>query len=316
MTEQPELNVLVTDKREVADGVVSIELAPIGAPQLPAWDPGAHIDLLIEGVTTRQYSLCGLAGDRDRWRIGVLLDPAGRGSSRYVHYQLEVGDRVRVRGPRNHFALEPAAGYLFIAGGIGITPILPMLVAAETAGATWRLVYGGRRRDSMAFVDDLMQYGAKVEVVAQDESGLLDLAALLSTPAAGTLVYCCGPEPLLEAVDKFAGRWPHNAFHFERFTPRPTATLEAERSFEVELRASGKTISIGPDTPILKAVEEAGLRVPSSCREGICGTCETRVISGLPDHRDSVLEDDERDTNEVMMICVSRSRSDRLVLDL
>ena len=300
-----------------AEGVVVLGLRHPDGEQLPAWQPGAHIDLLLEPGLARQFSLCGDPADRRTWRIGVLRETAGRGGSRYVHDKLGPGSAVRVRGPRSHFRFAPAPRYLFIAGGIGITPILPMLPAAEAAGAAWTLVYGGRTRSSMAFVPELLaRYGDRVQLRPQDETGLLDLDALLGQPRADTLVYCCGPEPLLAAAEARCSVWPDGALRVERFAPRAADPGAARTAFEVELAQSGLTLTVAPDASILRTVEAAGVPVLSSCTEGTCGTCETAVLAGTPDHRDSVLTAAERDAAGVMMICVSRSLTPRLVLDL
>jgi ferredoxin-NADP reductase len=304
---------LVVDRREsAADGVLALTLRhPLGE-ELPAWEPGAHIDILLGPGLERQYSLCGDPADRSVWRIAVLREPDGRGGSAYVHGELGQGDKVRVRGPRNHFALEPAPRYRFIAGGIGITPILPMLSAAEAAGAEWTLLYGGRTRDSMAFTDELGAYGDRVTIAPQDEAGLLDLASVLDDVPEGTLVYCCGPGALLDAVEE---RCPGGLLHIERFQPKEQET-GPDTSFEVELSRSGKTVTVPEGVSVLDAVRSAGVEVLYSCAEGTCGTCETDVLEGTPDHRDSVLSDEEREAGETMMICVSRCRGPRLVLDL
>jgi cytochrome P450/ferredoxin-NADP reductase len=315
-TAEFEAEARVAEKRTAADGVVSLGLREIDGHPLPRWEPGAHVDLVLDGVPTRQYSLCGDVADHHEYRLGVLRDADGRGSSLYVHDRLRVGDTVRVRGPRNNFPLVDSPRYLFIAGGIGITPILPMLRAAEAAGAEWELVYGGRRRASMAFLDELAAYGDRVSIRPQDETGLLDLDALLGTPRPDTLVYCCGPEPLLAAVEQRCAGWPARSLHVERFSPRPQSEPVRSEAFEVVLAQSELTLSVPPDRSILSVVEEAGVGVLSSCAEGTCGTCETAVLDGEPDHRDSVLSDEERQTNDCMLICVSRSCSGRLVLDL
>ncbi|MDH6547490.1 PDR/VanB family oxidoreductase [Streptomyces sp. SAI-041] len=304
---------LVVDRRDAAaDGVLALTLRhPLGE-QLPAWEPGAHIDVLLGPALERQYSLCGDPSDRSCWRIAVLREPEGRGGSAHVHQQLRQGDKVRVRGPRNHFALRPAPRYRFVAGGIGITPILPMLAAAEEAGAEWTLLYGGRTRGSMAFTEELIRYGDRVTVAPQDETGLLDLAPVLDGVPEGTLVYCCGPGPLLDAVEE---RCPAGLLHVERFTPKDRPEGE-NTQFEVELAQTGTTITVAPDVSVLDAVRAAGVEVLFSCTEGTCGTCETDVLDGTPDHRDSVLTDEEREAGETMMICVSRCRGKKLVLDL
>ncbi|MBE8474674.1 PDR/VanB family oxidoreductase [Streptomyces justiciae] len=304
---------LVVDRREfAADGVLALTLRhPLGEP-LPAWEPGAHVDVVLGPGLERQYSLCGDPSDRSGWRIAVLREPDGRGGSAHVHEQLGQGDKVRVRGPRNHFALKPAPRYRFIAGGIGITPILPMLAAAEASGAEWSLLYGGRTRQSMAFTEELSRYGDRVTVAPQDETGLLDLASVLDGVPEGTLVYCCGPGPLLDAVQ---ARCPSGLLHLERFTPKEQETGE-NTEFEVELARSGGTVTVPADVSVLDAVRAAGVEVLYSCTEGTCGTCETDVLDGTPDHRDSVLTDEEQEAGETMMICVSRCRGRRLVLDL
>jgi len=320
-TTEFETEARVVAKRVAADGVVTLVLREAGDRPLPAWEPGAHVDLILGEAPTRQYSLCGDPADHHEYRLGILRDPAGRGSSLHVHDRLREGDTVRVRGPRNNFPFVASPRYLFIAGGIGITPILAMIRAAEATGADWRLIYGGRQRASMAFLDELAVHGDRVSIRPQDETGLLDLDALLGTPQADTLVYCCGPEPLLAAVEQRCGAgspggWPLGALHVERFAPRPQAGPVRSEAFEVVLRQSELTLSVPPDRSILSVVEEAGVGVLSSCAEGTCGTCETAVLEGVPDHRDSVLDEAERQANDCMMICVSRSCTERLLLDL
>ena len=316
VTREFEADVRVESKLQVADGVVTLTLCEIGGSPLPRWSPGAHVDLVLDGVPTRQYSLCGDPADPRQWRLGILRDADGGGGSRFVHDQLRAGETVRVRGPRNNFGLADSPRYLFIAGGIGITPILPMIAAAQAAAADWHLLYGGRQRGSMAFLEELARYGDRVTVAPQDETGLLDLDAFLGSPRPNTLVYCCGPEPLLAAVEERCRAWPPRSLRVERFSARPlTAPVRAE-AFEVELARSQLSLTIPPDRSILDVVEEAGVGVLSSCAEGTCGTCETAVLDGLPDHRDSVLTEDERRAGDCMMICVSRSCTARLVLNL
>ncbi|MFI6274392.1 PDR/VanB family oxidoreductase [Streptomyces sp. NPDC050988] len=307
---------LVVERRDLAaEGVLALTLRhPLGE-ELPAWEPGAHIDVILGPDLERQYSLCGDPADRRSWRVAVLREPDGRGGSAHVHGQLEAGDKVRVRGPRNHFALQPSPRYRFVAGGIGITPILPMLAAAEAAGAEWTLLYGGRTRNSMAFVEELGRYGDRVRVAPQDEAGLLDLDSELGSPQADTLVYCCGPGPLLDAVEERCMRWPKGSLHVERFQPKVQET-GADTEFEVVLERSGQTLTVPADVSVLDTVRSAGVEVLFSCTEGTCGTCETDVLEGTPDHRDSVLTDEEREAGETMLICVSRCRGKRLVLDL
>jgi ferredoxin-NADP reductase len=312
-----EADLVVREAQKVADGVVAIILgAPDGA-ELPAWTPGAHIDFVLDDDLIRQYSLCSSPSTPDVWRVGVLRAPDSRGGSERVHDILAPGSIVRVRGPRNHFPLVTSPRYLFIAGGIGITPVLPMIAEADAAGADWRLFYGGRERASMAFLEELAQYVDRVIVVPQDEQGMLDLESVLGTPQRDTLVYCCGPEGLLAAVEKFCEKWPPGSLHLERFSAKPQEpSADVDSEFELVLQRSGLTLEVPPDKSVLTVIREAGVSVLASCLEGVCGTCETEVIEGDVDHRDSVLNDEERASNEYMMVCVSRCRSPQLVLDL
>ncbi len=311
-----EATVRVEAKTAVAEGVVALTVREATGQPLPAWDPGAHVDLIIGDVATRQYSLCGDPDDASSYRLGILRDPKGSGGSLHVHDVLAAGDLVRIRGPRNNFPLVPSPRYLFIAGGIGITPMLPMVRAARAAGADWRLVYGGRERASMAFLDELGEHGDRVMVWPQDERGLLPLADLLGTPEPETLVYCCGPEPLLGAVEAACSGWPAGSLHVERFVARPLSEPVRDEPFEVRLERSGLTLTVPTDRSVLSVLEEAGVPVLSSCGEGTCGTCETPVLDGIPDHRDSVLDAAQREAGDCMMICVSRSATPRLVLDV
>ena len=309
--------VVVWDRTEVAEGVVTLTLADPGGGELPGWTPGAHVDLLLTPELTRQYSLCGSPSDRDRWRIGVLLDEGGRGGSKHVHAMVQPGTRVQVRGPRNNFPLAAAGRYVFVAGGIGITPLVPMIAEAEATEAEWRLHYGGRRRQSMAFVDELLErYGDRVDVWPEDEHGMLDLAAVLGQPQPGALVYTCGPEGLLQAVEARCAGWPAGSLHVERFAAKPVDGAAAVTTFEVVCQRSGITVTVPEDKSILEVVQDAGVAALSSCLEGVCGTCETAVVEGEPDHRDSLLTADEKAAGDYMMICVSRCNGPRLVLDL
>jgi ferredoxin-NADP reductase len=316
ISEEFEADVTVAEKHTVSEGVVTLTLQPVNDHPLPGWTAGAHVDLILDKAPTRQYSLCGPLDDHSSYRVGVLRDPNGRGSSLFVHDELQVGDVVRIRGPRNNFALVESPRYLFIAGGIGITPILAMIAKAEAAGADWRLVYGGRQRSSMAFLDELAVYGDRVTISPQEETGLLDLAALLGTPEADTLVYCCGPEPLLAAVEANCASWPTGSLHLERFAPKVMTEPVRTDSFEVVLEQSGLTLTVPPERSILDVVEEAGITVLSSCGEGTCGTCEVPLLEGEADHRDSVLTEEEQQEQTCLMVCVSRACTARLVLDL
>jgi ferredoxin-NADP reductase len=312
-----EFDVVIKERNDAADGVVSLVLEHPAGCDLPAWTPGAHIDLVLTADLTRQYSLCGDAGDRRSWRIAVLLEPAGRGGSDYVHNQVRAGDKVVVRGPRNNFELEPAAQYRFIAGGIGITPILTMIAKAEDAGAEWTLHFGGRTRESMAFVDELAAHGERVVIHPQDIHGHLDLDRAVGDPAPNTLIYCCGPTPLLNAVEDKCRDWPAGSLRIERFQADPSLLAGDSPEFSIEIASTGEKFTVPADRSALAVLQENGKSVLSSCEEGVCGTCETRVISGAVSHRDSLLTDEEQEANATMMVCVSRAAAGTtVVLDL
>jgi ferredoxin-NADP reductase len=313
-----ESDLVVSAVTPVAEAVVELRLTDDTGADLPPWTPGAHVDLVL-GDLVRQYSLCGDPADATSYTVAVLREPESRGGSVHVHDKLTQGSRVTVRGPRNHFPLLSSPRYEFIAGGIGITPILPLIAEAEASGADWHLSYGGRTRGSMAYADQLVaSYGERVTLVPFDQHGMLDLATILGDPAPETLVYSCGPEGLLTAVEEVcAASWPAGALHLERFSAKATeAPAEGERSFELVLAGSGVTLEVPPDRSVFDVIQDAGISVLGSCHEGICGTCEQAVLEGEVDHRDSVLNESERAANDAMMVCVSRCLSDRLVLDL
>lgn len=309
-----EATVVVTAAEPVADDVVLLTLEPDAGERLPTWTPGAHVDLILDDDLVRQYSLCGSPADTGRYQVAVLRAPDSRGGSEAVH-RLGEGSTLTVRGPRNHFPLVASQRYIFIAGGIGITPLLPMIAEATAAGADWELHYGGRSARSMAFCDALAEHGDRVHLVSQEDSGLLDLEAILAVPAPGTLVYSCGPEPLLAAVEERCASWPPGSLHLERFSAKEQPDPAQDTAFEVVLQRSGLTLTVQPGVSVFDTMRAAGVSVLGSCLEGTCGTCEQEVLDGEVDHRDSVLDEEEQAANDCMMVCVSRARSSRLVLD-
>ncbi len=309
-----ETDVELRSVRQVADDVVELTLAEPGGQTLPPWTPGAHVDLLLGDDLVRQYSLCSSPAEPSTYRIAVLRAPDSRGGSVAVHALAE-GATIRIRGPRNNFPLSSSPRYVFVAGGIGITPLLPMIEEAEAAAADWQLWYGGRTRASMAYLPELEKYADRVTVVPQDEAGLLDLDAILGEPDPRALVYCCGPEPLLAAVEERCSDWPHGGLHVERFAAKQVAHDGVDESFEIVLQRSGLSLTVAPDATVFQTLRDAGVSVLGSCLEGICGTCETGVLEGEVDHRDSVLDPDEQAEMDCMMVCVSRCRGNRLVLD-
>jgi ferredoxin-NADP reductase len=313
-----EADLIVERTEPVTADVVALTLRRCDGGDLPEWTPGAHIDLVLEGGLVRQYSLCGQPQDAGAYRIAVLKTPDSRGGSRAVH-AFRPGQKARVRGPRNHFPIVPAHSYLLVAGGIGITPLLPMIRQIEAVGAQWELWYGGRTRSSMAFLGELEELGAfgdRVHVVPEDTDGRPDLTAILKEPRPGTLVYACGPEGLLAAMEAGCAHWPPGSLHLERFSAKQQGVEAIGHSFELVLQRSGLTLTVPAGQSIFDTVRQAGVSVLGSCLEGICGTCETEVVEGEIDHRDSVLDGEERAGNEVMMICVSRCSGARLALDL
>lgn len=252
----------VIELREwLADDVIGLTLCAPDGGDMPEWEPGAHVDLLLDNGLVRQYSLCGDPAACGELRIAVLLESNGRGGSAFVHDELTTGSKIRIRGPRNNFPLVPARSYLFVAGGIGITPILPM-VESMRPEHDWRLVYGGRTLTSMAFADRLARH-PQVELRPQDRHGLLDLEPLLEEPDDDTAIYCCGPESLLEAVAKASAHWPESALHVERFTPR--CAIGESTPCGVDLARSGRTVRVPADHSVLAALDDAGLSLLSAC---------------------------------------------------
>ncbi|MDV7243091.1 MULTISPECIES: PDR/VanB family oxidoreductase [Rhodococcus] len=317
-TDADTIPMMVRQMRVESSGVVSLRLERPDGGAVHEWTPGAHLDLHLGAGTVRQYSLCGDPDDKTGYRVAVLHEAHGRGGSRHIHETLRPGDTVHVSPPRNNFEFLPSPRYLFVAGGIGITPLLAMIGEATRMGADWELHYGGRSRASMAFLDELSAHGERVQVVTEDVDGILDLNALLGEVRENTLVYACGPEGLLAALENVASAWPEGSIQLERFKAKeiPADTLAGDRPVRVVCERSGISTTVAADRTVLDALEEAGVDVPNSCREGICGTCETRVLCGTPDHRDSLLSSAEQESGTTMMICVSRARSDELVLDL
>lgn len=311
-------SVLISGMRLEAEGVMSLELRADDGQPLPAWEAGAHIDVHLPSGSVRQYSLCGDPHDTQYLRIAVLREDKGRGGSREVHDSLRVGLSIRISTPRNAFALAPAEAYQFVAGGIGITPILPMILAAQRAGKPWHLVYGGRSRRSMAFLEKLLPYASEqVQILPADECGLLDLQRIAERAAAGAETYSCGPGVLLDALTEvFQAQELAPRLHLERFSAAPLPVNSAAGELTVVLARSGLEIAVAPDCSIMNALRANGVDVPSSCEQGVCGMCETRVLEGDVDHRDMLLTAAEQACNNVMMVCVSRAKSAKLVLDL
>ena len=300
----------ITEVGPVADGVVGLRLEPLDERRLPSWDPGAHLDVDLPDGRRRQYSLCGDPADHDHYRIAVRLIPHGGGGSRAMH-ALRVGDGLTVRGPRNAFPFVTADRYLFVAGGIGITPIRPMVLDALARGADWTLVYTGRTRASMPFLDELLALDpGRVHIRPDDEFGVPDGASLVALAHHGSALYACGPPSMIDTLRSALPSDRVSALHYERFSPPPVVGGEP---FEAVLAVSGHVVSVGADESALSAIRRVLPDVAYSCQQGFCGTCPVGLIGGEVEHRDRCLTGSERATR--FAPCVSRAKG-RVTLDL
>ncbi|MCX5464659.1 PDR/VanB family oxidoreductase [Alcaligenes parafaecalis] len=320
---QQTLQTRVLKKTRLSERVVGLTLGLQNGAEFPVWEPGAHIELELavskDEPLYRQYSLCGQQTNTREWQIAVLKEDAGRGGSAYIHEVLQEGDVVAVSSPKNHFPFAADKKCFFIAGGIGITPIVPMVQAAAAAGLDWHLLYLARNAADFIFLHELQQVdGARITAHASNQDGLFDLQGALQALDENTVVYSCGPQVLLNALESYQQEQTEIGWQLvlERFSVEADPALLQGQSFTVTLQKSGKSIVVASDESILAALKREGIRVKCSCQNGTCGTCETVVISGLPEHRDFVLSPEERQLNETMMICVSRAVSAELVLDL
>ncbi len=316
------ITVRVARKAVEATDICSFELVAADGKPLPPFSAGSHIDVQLPGGVVRQYSLCNDPSETHRYVLGVLKDPASRGGSKAMHEQVKEGDTLTISEPRNHFALTHAASRsLLFAGGIGVTPILCMAERLALMGAEFDMHYCGRSRDRMAFVDRIATaaFAAKVKVHVDDGAPeqKLDLAAALAQPQAGTHLYVCGPKGFMDAVlgTARAAGWPEAQLHYEFFAAEVVKS-DSDGSFEVKLASSGRVITVAKDKTVVAALAEAGVDIPVSCEQGVCGTCLTRVIEGEPDHRDAYLTAEERAANDQFLPCCSRAKSACLVLDL
>jgi ferredoxin-NADP reductase len=299
--------------------VVALTLAAANGQRLPRWHPGAHLDIHLPSGKLRQYSLCGNPDDTDTYRIAVRRIVDGGGGSVEVHDELPVGATVTTHGPRNAFPLtvpgygSPTQRFRFIAGGIGITPILPMLALAQRLGVDWSMAYAGRSVDSLPFVDEVARFGDRVQIRTDDVGGVPTASELLGDCPDGTTVYACGPAPMLTAIRaQLAGR-DNVELHFERFAAPPVVD---GHEFSVSIASTGRDVTVSPDETLLTALRRADVAAPYSCQQGFCGTCRTRVLAGAVDHRDTLLTQPERDSG-MMLVCISRAApGEHLTLDL
>ncbi|GAA3954107.1 PDR/VanB family oxidoreductase [Gordonia caeni] len=312
----------IVDREVVAqdENVIALTFAAPSRAVLPEWFPGAHLDLHLESGRMRSYSLCGDPGDRRAYRIAVRRIPDGGGGSIEVHDTLAVGDSVSIRGPRNAFPLalpgfgSSARRLRFVAAGIGITPILPMLAMADRYGVEWSMIYSGRSPESIPFIDELARYGDKITVRTDDVDGLPTMDELVGPcPAsdAELAVYCCGPVPMLEGLRAHLVGRGDVELHFERFSPPPILDGTA---FDVVLNSTGEKITVADDESTLTAIRKVRPAVPYSCQQGFCGTCKMRTTAGAVDHRDNLLTEPERAAG-YFLPCVSRCDSGELAVD-
>jgi vanillate O-demethylase ferredoxin subunit len=314
------LRVRVKSATWEAENILSLELRPVDGAILPPFTAGAHIDLQLPSGLGRSYSLINPQSERHRYVIAVQNDRASRGGSRYLHDGLRVGDVLTITPPRNDFALvEDARHVVLIAGGIGITPLWAMVQRLGDLGRSFELHYAVRTRAQTAFIEPLtalMASGGRVDLHVDDETSgaMLDLGTIIARAGADAHLYCCGPAAMLGAFEAATADRPRDRVHVEYFTSQEPAATEG--GYVVELARSGRVFTVKPGKTILETLLDAGLEPAHSCREGVCGTCETTVLHGVPDHRDMVLTDAEHAANRTMMICCSGCKGDRLVLDL
>jgi ferredoxin-NADP reductase len=310
------VDVRLTAIRYAARDTNLYELTPLDGKPLPGYEPGAHIDLHLPNGLIRQYSLLDDEPDGSSYSIAVKRDPASRGGSRCVHDDLRVGRPLRISAPRNNFALvENAKHVILFAGGIGITPIWCMVQRLEKLGRSWKLYYACRSRADMAFLQALEAMTSS-QFHFDDESGgeFIDVAGIIAEAPRDTHLYCCGPTPMLKAFETATADWPREQIHVEYFTPKQEP--DKKGGFVVELARSGQEFIIPEGKSILQVLLDAGIDVDYSCELGICGACEQRLVSGIPEHRDAILTEEEQASNTKVMICCAGSKSDRLVLDL
>jgi tetrachlorobenzoquinone reductase len=310
------IDVRLMSVRPAAEDTNLYELARPDRAALPPSEPGAHIDLYLPNGMTRQYSLVVPDASPMSYTLGIKRDANSRGGSRYIFDEIRIGQTLTIGAPRNHFPLAATAPHhVLIAGGIGITPIFAMTQKLRADGLAFDLHYAGRSRGQLAFLDQLVD-AAFAHIHCDDEhsGALMNLAVVVAQAPQGSHFYCCGPAPMLEAFQAATATIPPERVHVEYFSPKEEASKAG--GFTVKLARSGQEIFVPPGKSILETLRDAGLTHDSSCEEGICGVCETAVISGIPDHRDAVLSDQEHAANKSMMICCSGCKSDLLVLDL
>ncbi|MDZ4074952.1 MAG: PDR/VanB family oxidoreductase [Hylemonella sp.] len=316
------LQVRVARKAQEALDIVTLELVAVDGKALPAFSAGSHVDVQLPGGITRQYSLCNDPKETHRYLIGVLRDPATRGGSAAVHDSVKEGDVLQISTPKNHFQLaHDAKQHLLLAGGIGVTPILCMAERLAITGAAFEMHYATRAPERTAFRARIAASSFADRVHFHHDNGdaaqKLDLKALLASPQAGTHLYVCGPKGYMDAVlgTARAAGWPESQLHYEFFGAEVTKS-DSDAGFEIKLASSGRIIMVPKDQTVTQALAASGVEVMVSCEQGVCGTCLTRVLEGMPDHKDSYLTPEEQAANDQFTPCCSRSKTPQLVLDL
>lgn len=304
----------------LAEGINAYELVDPGGGELPEFDAGAHVDLHLSDGLIRQYSLCGDATNRSSYTVGVLKEEAGRGGSAYLHDNFKVGDSIEVSTPRNNFRLVPAKRYIFVAGGIGITPIIPMVREAAAGGADFKLYYCTRSRERTAFHDELYAICEEGRAVIHHDQGDpargIDFTSMLAEHESGTDLYFCGPGGLMRAIGEASSHWPPASVHSEHFSAPPPSpkTFNADKPFRIRIADTKAEYEVPSGETIVRVLRKNGFAVDTSCEDGYCGTCMTRYVSGEPDHRDTVLDSDSREN--YVLICCARSKTPVLELDI
>lgn len=303
----------VVSTRKLTASILELEFEGSIKP-LPTWEPGSHIDLHLPNGLVRQYSLMESEVSKTRWRIAVSIEENGRGASKYIAENVVVGQLLTVGHPRNHFPFEESPEVVFIGAGIGVTPLLAMASAAKALGLDWKFHYLGKNRGDMPYIDEVIeQFGNRLKLNISDEGTRLNVPELLSNDSENLHYYACGPEQLLKELEVNIS--DSQRLHLERFTPK-IQVHEPNKSFRVVAKKSGIEFEVPEDESILLAADFEGIEVQADCQEGTCGSCETRIIDGIVDHRDSILTEKQRKENQIMMICVSRAKGNTLVLEL
>lgn len=315
---EEQLSLQILSRRYITKDIIEFVFCREGNTSLPDWAPGAHIDLKLSNGMNRQYSIMSDETDDSHWKIAVLIDQQGRGGSKFIEENFFEGNLVEAKGPRNHFQLVEGSQYHFIAGGIGITPLIPMIEHVDNLDADWTLSFLGKSLDSMPYLSELLRkYPKNITTFSKNDGDRFDVSTCLSIGNTNAMVYCCGPERLMDEVETFLVEQDKSELvHIERFSPKAEASTQENSAFTVVCNKSGIELFVSADESILMAADFEGIEINGDCMEGTCGSCETQIISGKADHRDSIFTAAEQLSADTMMICVSRAVGSRITLDL